>query len=65
MTRQEQYSVMALEPVRTALTNGKRRLLQPAFSRDRLALYATEMSQLLDAALGTWHDEQVTMSSPR
>jgi cytochrome P450 len=59
MTRQEQYSVMALEPVRTALTNGKRRLLQPAFSRDRLALYATEMSQLLDAALGTWHDEQV------
>jgi cytochrome P450 len=37
----------------------QRRLLQPAFSRDRLAVYATEMSRQLDAVLGTWHDGQV------
>jgi cytochrome P450 len=37
----------------------QRRLLQPAFTRDRLAVYATEMSRQLDAALATWHDGQV------
>ncbi|MBV9141694.1 MAG: cytochrome P450 [Pseudonocardiales bacterium] len=37
----------------------QRRLLQPAFSRDRLAVYATEMSRQLDTVLGTWRDGQV------
>jgi cytochrome P450 len=37
----------------------QRRLLQPAFAQDRLAVYATEMSRQLDAALATWRDGQV------
>jgi cytochrome P450 len=37
----------------------QRRLLQPAFTRDRLTVYATEMSRQLDAALATWRDGQV------
>jgi cytochrome P450 len=37
----------------------QRRLLLPVFSRDRLAVYATEMSRELDAVLGTWRDGQV------
>lgn len=36
----------------------QRRLLQPAFSQDRLAVYATEMSRQLDAVLVTWQDGQ-------
>ena len=38
----------------------QRRLLQPTFTRDRLAVYATEMSRQLDVALAScWHDGQV------
>lgn len=37
----------------------RRRLLQPAFSQDRLAVYATEMSRQLEAVLQTWQDGQV------
>ncbi len=37
----------------------QRRLLQPAFHPDRLAVYATEMSRQVSAALETWHDGQV------
>lgn len=37
----------------------QRRLLQPAFSQDRLAVYSAEMSRQLDAALQTWRDGQV------
>jgi cytochrome P450 len=37
----------------------QRRLLQPAFSRDRLAIYAIEMSRQLDVTLATWRDGQV------
>ncbi len=37
----------------------QRQLLQPGFTRARLALYATEMSRQLDAALATWRDGQV------
>jgi cytochrome P450 len=37
----------------------QRRLLQPAFSPDRLAIYATEMSRQLDTVLQTWQDGQV------
>src|SRR5947209_18198775 len=37
----------------------QRRLLQPAFTRDRVTVYATEMSRQLDAVLATWRDGQV------
>ncbi|MGH3765686.1 MAG: cytochrome P450 [Pseudonocardiaceae bacterium] len=37
----------------------QRRLLQPAFSPDRLAVYTTEMGRQVSAALENWHDGQV------
>ena len=37
----------------------QRRLLQPAFTRNRLTVYATEMSRQIDAELATWRDGQV------
>ncbi len=37
----------------------QRRLLQPAFTRNRLTVYATEMSRQIDAVLATWRDGQV------
>ncbi len=37
----------------------QRRLLQPAFSPERLAVYTTEMSRQVSAALETWQDGQV------
>ncbi|MGH3697379.1 MAG: cytochrome P450 [Pseudonocardiaceae bacterium] len=37
----------------------QRRLLQPAFNPDRLAVYTTEMSRQVSAALENWQDGQV------
>lgn len=37
----------------------RRLLVRPAFSQNRLAIYAAEMSQQLEAALETWRDGQV------